>query len=355
MEVRPVTLDDPAGRHRTSAPPVVSVVIPTFNGLGVLRPCLESLRGAGGDVEVVLIDNASGDGTAAHVAEHFPWVRLLRLRENLGFAGATNVGIARARGRYLFFLNNDTTVEPGALDELVAFMDDHPEVALAGPKVVAFDEPQTVDCVGLAPYPDGTTCRLGRGDPSSRHTEPREVFAPSGCACLCRREALEQVGPFDEDFRLLLEDADLGWRVRLAGWSCYCVPSAVVRHRYSTTIGAYSAAKAYYVERNRIWMAVKNFPLEVLAWSPYYSATRYVQQAVSVTRGEGAAARFYDGSGALVLAATVLRAYAAAAVGLPAMLAKRRAIQKSRTVGAGVVWGWFDRFGVNARDLARIA
>jgi GT2 family glycosyltransferase len=163
---------------------------------------------------------------------------------------------------------------------------------------------------------------------------------------------LERVGLFDEDFHLMMEDVDLGWRVRMGGWICYCVPSAVVRHRYSATIGPYSALKAFYVERNRIWVAVKSFPLRMLWKSPYYTLVRYLHQARGVWRGEGASARFYMRYGPLVLALTLLRAYAGAARGLPAMLRKRRTIVQSSKVTTRQVLDWFGRFGIGARELA---
>jgi GT2 family glycosyltransferase len=331
----------------------VSVVIPTYNGLELLRTCLNSLSEAGGrGLEVVVVDNASTDGTAEHVKEHFPRVEVVRLPRNAGFSGGTNAGIARSRGDYIFFLNNDAAVTPGAVDELIAFMEGHPEAGMVGPMVVDYDDAGRVDNLGLATYRDGTTWGLARGEPAVGRGEAHEVLFPCGCACLCRREVLECVGGFDEDFHMLMEDADLGWRVRLAGWACYCVPTAVVRHRYSATIGRFSPDKAFYVERNRIWLAVKNFPLRLLWKSPYYSAVRYAYQAAGVWHGEGPSSAFYRTYGAAALAGTLLSAYASALLGLPAMLRKRRSQAAQRAVSTREVVGWLDRFGIGARDLA---
>ena len=343
----------PRGTHPPGLRPLVSVVIASHDGLGLLLPCLESL----GEMdypraEIVVVDNGSVDGTAGRVAADYPEVVLVGLDANLGFAGGSNAGIARALGDYILLLNNDTIIAADAVDRLVEFLELHPRAGMVGPLIVRHDDPATVDNVGLALYPDGTVRGASRGEPAGRYTEPFEVFCPSGCACLCRREVFDEVGLLDEDFHLMLEDADLGWRARLAGWRCYCVPSAVVRHKGSSTIGLYSARKAYYVERNRIWLAVKYFPPKILRRSPFYSWARYSYQALSIFRGEGASAASCKAHGARSLLWTLLRAYWAAARGLPTMWRSRRRIARGRRVDDAEVLGWFDRYGLSARTLA---
>lgn len=357
-------VDDPSLMTRPESPrppgvrppglrPLVSVVITSHDGLGLLLPCLESLGEMNySRAEIVLVDNASVDGTAGRVAADFPEVRLVGLDANMGFAGGNNAGIAQAVGNYIFLLNNDTTIAVDAVDRLVEFMELHPRAGLVGPLTVRHDDPATVDNVGLALYPDGTVRGAGRGEPAGRYVEPFEVFCPSGCACFCRREVLEEVGLLDEDFHLMLEDADLGWRVRLAGWECYCVPSAVVRHKGSSTIGLYSARKAYYVERNRIWLAVKYFPPKILWRSPFYSMARYGYQAFAIFRGEGASAGSCKAHGPWLLLWTLVRAYSAAALGTSLMWKRRRRIAAGRRVDDSEVLEWFDRYGLSARTLA---
>ncbi len=337
-----------------TAKPLVSIVIVSYNGLEVLRPCLESLRALTYPrADVVVVDNGSDDGTADFVTSSFPAVQFIRLAENTGFARGNNIGIKHATGEFVFILNNDAEVSSEVIDELIRFMEEHPDVGMVCPKVVKYDEPSQVDSLGLATYRDGMPRGLGRGESAALHRGAIEILFPSGCACLCRREVLEDVGLFDEDFYLLLEDADLGWRVRMAGWRCFCVPTAVVRHRYSTTIGPYSMMKAYYVERNRIWVAIKNFPLRHLWKCPYYTLVRYAHQAWAVGRGEGASACFYKRYGPWVLAWTMMRAYIDAARGLPTMLRKRRELAHARTGSAKEIVDLFDRYGMSARQLAQ--
>ena len=356
----PATTQDGAAEVGATGPPplrpLVTVIVVSHDGAALLSPCLDSVRKQSHSrFEVILVDNGSLDGTADRVALDYPEVRLVRLDENVGYAGGNNAGIALARGEYILLLNNDATLAPSALEILVDFMEAHLRAGLIGPLIVREDDPSTVDNFGLALYPDGTVRGSGRGDPAGDFAAVLDVFCPSGCACLCRREVLDRVGPFDEDFHLMLEDADLGWRARLAGWECYCVPSAVARHRGSATIGAYSARKAYYVERNRIWLALKYFPAARLGKSPIYSIARYAYQGWAILRGRGASSRACASLGPLALAWILARAYGSAAAGLPTMLRRRREIARNRRVSSAEILEWFDRYRLTARELALTA
>jgi len=160
------------------------------------------------------------------------------------------------------------------------------------------------------------------------------------------------VGAFDRDFFAYGDDTDIGLRGRLAGWKCVYVPGAVVYHHYSATSGSYSAFKAFHVERNRIWIAVKYFPLGHLLASPLWSLARYALQAYGALRGVGAAGRFTEGSSRGALVGVLLRAWGAALAGFPAMWRQRRRFAPLRRVGAREFEDWLRRFGIGAREIA---
>ncbi|MHB1415741.1 MAG: glycosyltransferase family 2 protein [Chloroflexota bacterium] len=222
----------------------LSVIVVSYNTRELLRRCLRSALAAAEtdnvSVELVVIDNGSADGSAAAVREEFPSATLLAFDQNLGFAAASNVGLARANGRYPLLLNPDTEVRPGAFAALVGFMDRHPKVAAVGPSLVYGDgSPQhscfafpTVAMQFLDLFPLHhrlLSSRLNGRYPLGRK-EPFPVGHPLGACMLIRREALAQIGALDEGFFIYCEEVDWCWRAQKAGWQVYCQPQAVVVH-----------------------------------------------------------------------------------------------------------------------------
>jgi GT2 family glycosyltransferase len=181
---------------------------------------------------------------------------------------------------------------------------------------------------------DGSSKQRGHLAAPEEFARTEEVLLPSGSAALYRREMLDQTGGFDDDFFLYCEDTDLGLRGRWAGWRCVYVPDAVVEHRYSHSAGRVSALKAYYVERNRLFLAIKNFPLGDLMKGPFVAVTRYVWHLIYMLRGQGAAAGYREGGSGLDLAWFVIKAHLAAFMSLPSLLRKRRAIRRSARITA---------------------
>ncbi len=230
----------------------VSVVMVNYNTLGLLRDSLGSLYRKHPNVsfEVWVVDNGSGDGSGQMVRERFPQVNLIQNRTNLGFAKAANKAIRKSRGEYVLLLNPDTSVLPNAIEELVKFMDGHPEAGAAGAKLL---------------YPDGTlqpTCRafprysllfFGRESlltklfPENRfsrryllrdldYSRIQEVDFVAGAAMIVRRGILDEVGLFDEDFFLFAEDTDLCYRIKKKGWKVYFVPQALIVHHLGASM-----------------------------------------------------------------------------------------------------------------------
>jgi N-acetylglucosaminyl-diphospho-decaprenol L-rhamnosyltransferase len=214
--------------RRTRRRPVVSVCVVNWNCRALLRACLQSLRPALQKVrlEIIVVDNASTDGAAAMVARCFPRVVLTRNRTNLGFARANNQAAGRARGRYLFFLNNDTVVPPGALRRLVEYARRHPEAGLIGPRLRDGRGRVQTSCRGRPTVGAllHRTCllrwtglfrrayrRYRERDGNRDATRPVEVLM--GAALLVRRKVFAELGPWDEGYTFGGEDIDLCTRI----------------------------------------------------------------------------------------------------------------------------------------------
>ena len=231
-----------------SSPPDVSIVIVSYRVCAVLTDCLRSLFGGGLDgisAEVIVVDNASGDGTAERVRADFPQVRVLALPTNRGFSGGNNVGLSEATGRTLLLLNPDTLVPPGAIGECVRYLDAQlADVGAMGCRVVGTDGHVQWECARRAVTPRDEIARaflLDRVFPGSvffnrekipgwnRDTE-RDVESLLGAFMLIRREAYEKIGGLDERFFLMYEDTDYCTRLHNAGYRIRYYPGATITH-----------------------------------------------------------------------------------------------------------------------------
>ena len=244
---------------------LVSVVVVNFNGRQRLPACLESLRRQTyPSVEVIVVDNASTDGSIALVHDAFPDVHVVGLRRNVGFATGCNAGIATARGNFIATLNNDARAEPTWIEELVRAAEHRPDVGMVAAKMLFADAPSTINSTGICI--DRTAISWDRDGGKQDHEVPSasEVFGPSAGAALYRRQLFDDVGGFDDDFFLYLEDVDLAWRARLAGWRCIFAPGARVLHDHSATANDSSPFKRYHLGRNKVWLVAKNYPMPYL-------------------------------------------------------------------------------------------
>jgi len=231
-----------------------SIIIVAYNSCGYLKACLDSvLAELGPEDELIVVDNGSTDGSPDLVEGCYPHVHLIK-GKNSGYAGGNNVGAAAARGDFLVFLNPDTVMRPGALSALVEPFGQHPAVGLTTACIVLMDRPDTVNTCGNTMHYTGLTYCRGMGRPRSHYSTSGEVDAVSGAAFAIKRTLFAELGGFDEQFFMYVEDSDLSLRARLAGFRCWYSADSVVLHDYRPS---YTPGKAFYLERNRHLMLLK--------------------------------------------------------------------------------------------------
>ncbi len=332
----------------------VSIVVVNWDRRDLLRACLRSLEAQTfRDFEILVVDNGSRDGSAEMVEQEFPQARLLRNSTNRGFCAANNQGIALAGGRYVALLNNDAEADPAWLAELLGAFGQGADVGMAASKILVWENRSTIDKAGHLIYPDGQNRGRGTGETDrGQYDQVEETAWPDGCAAMYKKEMLDAVGGFDEDFFAYADDAELGLRARLAGWRCLYLPTAVAYHHRGSTLGRFSPERLVLIERNRIWLAAKLFPWPMLVLTPFYFLLRVGAGAYGAAVGRGEAARFAGRQSLGVLIKCFLRANGAALGGLPRILAKRREVARIRRLSSAEVRALLRRFRIRLRDLA---
>lgn len=306
----------------TRAAALISIVIPTWNGARHLPVCLRALRRQTlPALEVILVDNASADDTRELVLREYPEVNLITLPENRLFAGACNVGMRAARGDIVVLLNNDTEADERWLEKLAAAFHAHPVAGFAASKLRLFDQRDTLHSAGDTYSVRGVPNNRGVWQVDSGQYDTPFVFGACGAASAYRREMLNKVGLLDETFQFSCEDVDLSWRAQLAGYKCAFAHDAIVYHKVSATGGG--ILNSYYDGRNFIWLLVKDVPGDVWrahAGAILLSQLRITWDALRAWRGKAARMR--------------LKGQLAGLLGIPRMLARRRAVQRTRVISA---------------------
>jgi GT2 family glycosyltransferase len=310
---------------------LISVVIVNWNRRELLRACLESVRKqAGAEFETIVVDNGSADGSA-DLAEHAFGCRVIRNRENRGFCAANNQGIAAARGEFIALLNNDAEAAPNWLAALYSALETRPGAGMAASKVLVHEDPRRIDKVGHLIYLDGQNRGRGTGAiDSGQFDRLEECLWPDGCAAMYRKRMLDEIGGFDEDFFAYADDAELGLRARIAGWTAVYVPDAVVRHHRGATLGKDSARRLVLIERNRVLLAVKLFPWTLLWLNPAYYLARLASGWWAARQGAGEASLFPGIAGKWTIALALVRGDLQALLLVPKMLRKRQEIGRIR-------------------------
>lgn len=335
--------------------PVASAIVLNYNGRGFVSEAVQSLleQDTPG-VEVLVVDNASTDGSAEEIEAVFgERVRLIRSRTNLGFGGGNNLGIRQARGRHIVLLNNDAVAAPSFVRELVEAADADRTIGMVAAKVLQYAERNVIDSVGHLLCPDGLNRGRGRLErDEGQYDACRSALFPSGAAALYARRMLDDVGLFEERLFLYGDDAELGLRGRIAGWTCSFAPRAVAYHHYSRSAGPYSRLKAFHVERNRVLVLVRVFPFSLIVVSPLFTLTRLALQAWGALRGRGAAGRLAAETSMLHLVGVTLHAYASALVALPSTLRERWRHRRRRRIGTRDFVRLIAQHRLSAREAA---
>jgi len=302
--------------------------------------------------EVIVVDNGSSDDSAG-MAERDFGCSVIRNRENRGFCAANNQGIRAARGEYIALLNNDAEAEPAWLEALWRACQSAPDVGMAASKVLVWEDPRIIDKAGHLMFPDGQNRGRGSGAiDEGQYDRQEEVLWPDGCAALYRKQMLDQIGGFDEDFFAYGDDAELGLRARIAGWRCIYTPAAVVRHHRAATMGKDSPRRLELIERNRLLLALKLFPTGLLLLNPLYFAMRLAAGVVAAQRGAGDTAHFPGLSGKWKMARALLRGDLEALRLAPRMWRKRAEIQRIRKLSPGQVRRLMLRHRLSWREVA---
>lgn len=324
-----------------------SVIVVNWNGQEIIRPCLDSLLDQRSErpIEIIVVDNGSTDDSRGMLAREYPQVRQVALPINRGFAGGANAGIAAATGEAIVLLNNDAVADSSFVDSLVRALEANPSAGAVTGKIVLARRYRRalpgVHSEGTLRGIDGTLWAVddngeqlinstGNETTRSANGRDRDWLAPattrrpagtapgfSGGAVALRREALDQVGVFDDRFFMYYEDTDLSWRLRRAGWQIVYAPDAIVNHAHAASSGAQSDFFLFHNERNRLVFAVKNTPWSVV----FRAAGRTVMSTLRcILRGDIRAFR------------RKTRAIASALRMLPASLGARRAIARGASV-----------------------
>jgi GT2 family glycosyltransferase len=298
----------------------VSLIVPTYNGAHLLPVCLDAIAAqTRRPDETVVVDDASTDGSAALLAARYPWVRVVRLATNRGFAGAVNAGIRATAGDVVVLLNNDTEAEPGWLGALLGPLEADPEVGFSASKLLLFDRRDHLHSAGDGYTAGGVPVNRGawtRDD--GRFDACVEVFGACAGAAAYRRRLLDDLGGFDEWLHAYLEDVDLSWRAQLSGWRCRFVPAARVYHHVSASGGG--VRPSYYCGRNFLLVLASDVPASLLRrhWRAIlrqqggivWEALRHLREPAARARVAGYLAGLRD---------------------LPSALARRRRVQATRT------------------------
>ncbi len=247
--------------------PRVSIIIVNWNGEKFLPELFVSLKKQSfRDFEVVLVDNASSDGSKSlvkHLSQNSPFsIRMVELSTNRGFAGGNIEGLKYCSGNYIALLNNDTVADENWLAELVEAIDTHPDVGICASKLIVHGT-NIIDSAGDGYAKSLKGLKRGEGENSERFDQHEYVFGACGGAALYRREMIEEISFLDEDFFLIHEDTDFNFRAQLAGWKVLYVPTAVVHHKVRSSIGYMSDTAVYYTLRNSEFVRLKNVPFGV--------------------------------------------------------------------------------------------
>jgi GT2 family glycosyltransferase len=335
---------------------LISVIILNYNGKDYIEECLDSVLDQTYEpLEIIVVDNASNDSSLEILKEKYSSkIKLIESNTNLGFAGGNNLALDYTKGEFIALLNNDAVADRRWIEEFMSAVNRcDGTFGMWASKILFYDDREIIDTAGHLIYPDGLNRGRGKGEKDKgQYDKEEEVFFPSGCAAIYRKEMLDIIGFFDPDFFAYGDDTDLGMKARIAGWKCIYVPKSVVYHHSSAASGKYSPLKAYLVERNRLWVLIKYFPLRYILLSPFYTVLRWILQLYGALTGKGAAGRFTGQYSLWKLISVLLRACFDAIRGSLKMIRKRLALNKIKKTSRRDFSLWIKRYRISAKEIA---
>ncbi len=263
----------------------VTVVIPNYNGIQFIRPCMDALyQQEGVKFDILVVDNASKDGCLEVLQTEYPQIRLIALSENTGFCHAVNVGIQESTTPYVLLLNNDTVVKPGFIQALVAAIEESEDIFSVSSQMLSMQDESMIDDAGDGYTLLGWAYSRGKGRPASDYDKKVEVFAACGGAAIYRKSIIEEIGDFDENHFAYLEDIDIGYRARIYGYRNLYEPKAKVIHAGSAASGSrYNEFKTKLASANNAYVIGKNMPLLLLLINFPFLLTGFLVKACFFT------------------------------------------------------------------------
>lgn len=299
---------------------VISIIIPNFNGLKLLKICLQSLKKQTfKNSEIIIVDNGSTDSSVAFIKENYSSCQIIQLDKNYGFAKAVNEGIKKSKGKYVVLLNNDTEVDKNFLKHLVETADQQ-DVGFLTAKRFNYYKRNLIDSAGDDMDSAGHLILRGFGQKNSAEFDKSGyIFLASGGSCLIKKEVFEKIGYFDEDYFMYMEDADFFFRAQLAGFQGWYEPRAVVYHMRMA-----SSKNLDFVEylnfRNMMANIIKNFPWSLLIHN--FNWLKIILVNINTIRYLSCKGLLWQG----------IKAEAYILYNLPKLLKKRKNIQQNKKV-----------------------
>ena len=266
----------------------VTVIIPNYNGIKYIKDCLDSLLVQTMKADIVVVDNASTDGSL-DVVKGYGDVKLIELKDNFGFCRAVNEGIAATNSKYVILLNNDTKAEPDFVEELYKAIDSHDDTFSVASKMLQMNDPDRIDSAGDLYCALGWAFSLGKDKKSDKYNKESVIFSACGGASIYRKELFEVIGYFDELHFSYLEDVDVGYRARIMGYVNRYTPKAVVYHAGSASTGSrYNPFKVRLAARNSWYVIYKNMPaLQIIINLPLFLIGFGIKALFFIFKGYG--------------------------------------------------------------------
>lgn len=244
----------------------LTVIIPNFNGKKYLIKCLNSLKIQNCSFNVIIIDNASTDGSVEYIVNNYPEYTVIKNEKNFGFAVAVNQGIKASNTDYIFLLNNDVVLEINCISNLLECIKKDLNFFAVASKMIQYQDRDKIDDAGDEYSILGWTKKVGEGKFPDLYNKKREIFSACAGASLYRKSVFNEIGYFDENFFAYMEDIDISYRAKIYGYKCIYCPKAVVYHIGSATSGSrYNAFKIRSAARNNVYIPYKNMPWPQLA------------------------------------------------------------------------------------------